>query len=254
MNIEKAFISEQSELTILEFLIEEISLSKKRLKDCLFKGGVWLKRDSNEPQRIRQIDFSIKEGDEIHIYYDAHYLSMNTPKMTLIEQAQDISVWQKPEGISETISLYSDHLNFDRVIELSLPKEQDCYLIYPVIAYCDGPALIAHSRRSASKVQNWIDSGSIHFSIEGTANQEFYDFLSEKLSIAQITVTEKHHNQQKSPKLQHTSGTFNFEINHINSELMIKVINDTFLAGIEEHDDGRSKLNLTHFTHPDLAS
>ncbi|MCK5881819.1 MAG: hypothetical protein KAG18_08080 [Sinobacterium sp.] len=250
MNIEKAFISERAELTILEFLLDEISLSKKKLKDCLFKGGVWIKRAEDEPFRVRATDFAIKEGDEIHIYYDEHYLKLSAPKLLLQEQHQDISIWVKPEGISESISLYSDHLNFDRCLELSLPKDQDCHLMFPLIAYCDGPVIIAHSRHSASKLQQWIDTASISFDIEGKANQELYDFIADELSSSNIRLHTTQHNAQKSPKLQHTSGTINFEITGINSESAIEKINHAFLVGFEEYDDGRTSISMKNFKHP----
>ena len=85
MSIEKAFISDRAELTILEFLTDEVSLSKKKLKDCLFKGGVWLQRNKNEPLRLREPRYEIKEGDEIHIYYDEDYLKLPSPRLELIQ-------------------------------------------------------------------------------------------------------------------------------------------------------------------------
>lgn len=250
MNIEQAFLSDRAELSALEFLADEIQLSKKKLKDCFFKGGIWLKHVDTEPYRLREPEHQIKDGDEIHIYYDDHYLSMRSPKLHRLQHSQDLSLWQKPEGIIETISLYSDHLNLDRVLELSLPAHQDVHHIFPNLAYCTGPLLIAHSRRSASQLQQWIDDENIQFSISGKANQEFYDYLKHTLNRQGITISEMTHSEQKSPKLQHTSGTCEFSILAIKNQDAVDTISTAFMQGFEKYDDGRSQLSIDSFDHP----
>lgn len=252
MTIEKAFISDQSELTVLEFLQDEVNLSKKKLKDCLFKGGVWLKRSNEKPYRVRSSQHVIKVGDEIHIYYDAAYLKINSPRLKLEQQAQDISLWDKPDGISEAISLFSDHLNFNQVLEQSLPKEQDCHLIYPNIPYCSGPIIIAHTRRSASHLEHWILDNLISFSIKGCTNKEAFDYIQKKIDGEGIQVNLEKENEQKSPKLKHTSSTINFSINNLSTFDQIDTISEVFMHAIEELDDGRSKLNIRALNFPSL--
>ena len=143
--IEKAFISEQQGLSISDFLKQETGLSKTKLKDVSKKGGIWLLREPNEPERIRDHHFAIDVGDEIHIYYDPEYLALVQPKLDIFHQEQDWSIWVKPEGVNDQTNLFSDHLSLERVIDNSLDRGIDCYSVLPNLPFSTGKLILTHS-------------------------------------------------------------------------------------------------------------
>lgn len=166
MRIEKAFISERASVNFVDFLADELpELSKIKIKDAINKGAVWLKRGDNEPERVRRVKELVKLGDEIHIYYDSDFLKLATPKLQLISDHTHYSVWYKPANILETVSLFGDHLNLERVIDSSLNDQRDCYWVFPNSEAMFGVFLMAHSRNIAAKFEQMELQDSLHIDV-----------------------------------------------------------------------------------------
>lgn len=151
--IEKAFISKRAGITVVDFLADELPLSKVKIKDAMQKGAVWLQRGDDEPYRLRRAKEFIKLNDEVHIYYDGEFLQYQTPRLTLLQDCGGYSIWIKPAGILDEVSLRGDHLSLEQSIEISLPKERDCYWLYPNSEALQGLLLIAHTRNVAAKFE-----------------------------------------------------------------------------------------------------
>lgn len=183
--IEKAFISDRAGLTVVDFLADELPLSKSKIKDAMQKGAVWLRRGDEEPMRLRRAKEFIKLDDEVHLYYDPVFLAAETPKLELIADCESYSVWRKPEGILQEQSLFGDHLNIEKVVDISVCKDKDCHWIYPSQIPSYGLFLIAHTRNmaarfEASELEEGIDTVySILRPKSETAISEHDEFLVE---------------------------------------------------------------------------
>lgn len=150
--LEKAFISDRAGLSIVDFLADEVNLSKAKIKTCVSKGGVWVKRVDEDPERLHDTKFIVKTDDEIHIYYDEDLLSYKPQNLEIVADRGQYSIWSIPEGLMTEVSLYSDHLSFEAALERSVPLERDCYLLIPETPLPNSIILVAHSRSMAAKL------------------------------------------------------------------------------------------------------
>ena len=149
---EKAFLSDRTGISILDFLADELPLSKSKIKDAMQKGAVWLHREGQDPKRIRKSKEVVKLDDDIHIYYDESFLNIKFPKFQSIENQGQYSIWYKPYGLMDEVTLYGDHLHLERALERDLPHNMDCYFIDPEPACISGLILVAHTQVAASKL------------------------------------------------------------------------------------------------------
>ena len=187
--IERAFISERASITIVDFLADELPLSKSKIKDAMQKGAVWLKRGDDEPERVRRAKETVKLRDEIHIYYDSEFLTFRTPELTCIENCGSYSIWYRPETILNEVSLFGDHLNLERAIDISVPGELDCHWVYPNSEGLDGLIIFAHSRQTAAKFEQLeLEDGIetdyvIERSVQEGLINSYDEFLTEHESL-----------------------------------------------------------------------
>ena len=89
---------ESSEVASVELLHHATGLPKQRIKRAMTQGAVWLTRGRNT-QRLRRAKRPLREGDELHLYYDADILAEVPAEPTLIADVGTYSVWQKPYGL-----------------------------------------------------------------------------------------------------------------------------------------------------------
>lgn len=148
---EKAFLSDRVGVSIIDFLADELPLSKTKIKDAMQKGAVWLNRKGQEPERIRKAKEQVKLNDEIHIYYDASFLDIKLAAFQCVDECQQYSVWIKPEGLMDEVTLYGDHLSLERSLTRDLPHGMDCFLIDPENPAIYGLMLVAHTQTAANK-------------------------------------------------------------------------------------------------------
>jgi len=258
--LQQAFISDQAGLSIADFLKQETQLSKAKIKECMQKGGVWLRRGEDEPLRLRKASDLIKLNDEVHIYYDSDYLKITSPKITPYEIGDNakpdayptlspgLKLWNKPADIIETISLFSDHLNFDRVLELSIPEELDCHHLFPVIAYCEGPFIIAHTIRAASELEQLINNSQIALKISLSCDAEshsqlcsFIEEFNQDKSLPIILETlEKPEQSDSSRSYQHRQQICNSKLSLQASTENINFLDELFIHLAEEYEDNSS--------------
>lgn len=158
---EKAFVSSRAGISVVDFLADELPLSKGKLKEAMQKGAVWLKRGEAEPERVRRAKEMVKLRDEIHIYYDEDFLDINLPPLRCVEQNDTFSIWIKPEGILNEVNLYGDHLSLERLIERDVPKELDCYFVDPADGEITGLMVIAHGEAFAEHLETQLERGDI---------------------------------------------------------------------------------------------
>lgn len=156
-----------TETVAADLLSEQSSLSKSAIKDCMNKGGVWLKRSRQKEKRIRKAKYRIFPGDKVSIYYDEDILRLNPPQPHTISSNNNYSVWYKPAGLLSQGSQFGDHCSLLRIVERRTGK---AFLVHRLDREADGLVLIAHSREAASRFSNMFSQGLIEKRYRATAS------------------------------------------------------------------------------------
>ncbi|MEM9208979.1 MAG: RNA pseudouridine synthase [Pseudomonadota bacterium] len=135
----------------LELLARSSGLSKQRVKYAMTKGAVWMTRGRNT-RRLRRAKRTLRAGDEIHLYYDAHILAETPPAPELIADRGGYSVWHKPGGMRSQGSKWGDHCALVRWVERHLEPERAAFTVHRLDRAASGLMLIAHSKSTASQL------------------------------------------------------------------------------------------------------
>lgn len=141
----------------IDFLVDNINLSKTRLKDLMNKGGVWRVDQHDHRERLRRAMTDIFVGDQIEIFYDEALLSLKPLKAELLHDAGQYSVWSKPNGMPLTGTDWGDFNSFERAIELATHGEREFYWLTPFDYEASGVQVIAHSRKAAAQLAEIFD-------------------------------------------------------------------------------------------------
>ena len=168
---------------MLDYLADELPMSKSRIKEAMLKGAVWMKRGDDDPFRLRRAKEPIKLNDEVHIYYDEDFLAIKPPHLQCIDDQGQFSIWAKPAGLLDTVSLYGDHLSLERALLRDLPQERDCYFIDPAMGEITGLMLVVHTRVAAAKVEDQYTHHKVLKNFQATL---IGDYSSRSLPVLNI--------------------------------------------------------------------
>ncbi len=138
--------------TACKFLTEFTALSKRRIKDAMGKGAVWLKKQKGKQHRIRRATAALKPGDILSIYYDKALLAKSPPLPQLISDQGCYSVWVKPAGLMSQGTKYGDHCSLLRQAELYFKSKRKVYLIHRLDREAAGLVLLAHDKTAAGRL------------------------------------------------------------------------------------------------------
>jgi len=144
---------------LIDFLVDNINISKTRLKKCIQIGAVWL-IDGEHRQRIRKATSRIQEGDIIEVFYDDARLDSKALTCELIEDCEEYSLWYKPQGIPMHGDDFGDSHCVSRQIEYGRKGEDYWMITFPSDAQ-SGLILIAHSRNMTSTLNDMLKNGQI---------------------------------------------------------------------------------------------
>ena len=147
--------------TACEFLAECTALSKRRIKDAMGKGAVWLKRKKGKKQRIRRATKILRPGDILSIYYDETLLGKHPPVPELISDQGRYSVWSKPVGMMTQGTKYGDHCSLLRQVEVYFKAKRKVYPIHRLDREAAGLILIAHDKKAAGRLSHLFQSRQI---------------------------------------------------------------------------------------------
>jgi len=98
MPLDAHYPVEQASL-LADFLVSKSGLSKAKIKECMEKGGVWVRRDGRKESRYRKAKTLLRTGDSVSLYYDEGILCLTPNRPQLIADHLDYSVWDKPPGV-----------------------------------------------------------------------------------------------------------------------------------------------------------
>lgn len=151
MKIESHVTVTSSGGNAVELLHGASGLPKQRIKFAMTQGAVWLTRGRNT-QRLRRARRALREGDELHLYYDADILAEKPAEPALVADIGDYSVWHKPGGLRSQGSKWGDHCTVVRWAERHLHPERPAFTVHRLDRAASGLILIAHTKSMAAKL------------------------------------------------------------------------------------------------------
>ena len=136
----------------VDYLERHTGVSKRKLKEAMSKGAVWLRHGRGKLKRLRRATTALQPGDELHVHYDPALLELTPPAATVLWRCKDYSVWYKPPGLLAQGNEYGDHASLLRQAELADPMRKPVYLIHRLDREAHGLMLIAHTPNAAAKL------------------------------------------------------------------------------------------------------
>ncbi len=140
-----------------ELLRNETGLSKQRIKLAMTRGAVWLTR-GRKTQRLRRAKRSLREGDELHLYFDEEILAERPAEPSMVADVGEYSVWNKPYGLRSQGSKWGDHCTVVRWAERNLQPERPAFTVHRLDRAASGLILVAHSKRTAAALSGLFRS------------------------------------------------------------------------------------------------
>jgi len=160
MKIESHVAVDLAGQNAVELLQQATGLSKQRIKLAMTQGAVWLTRGGNT-QRLRRAKRALREGDELHLYYNESILADKPAEPTLVADAGEYSVWNKPYGLRSQGSKWGDHCTVVRWAERNLQPERPAFTVHRLDRAASGLILVAHSKRTAAALSRLFRSRKV---------------------------------------------------------------------------------------------
>lgn len=145
-------IEEPVSVDAVSYLCQHTGISKRKLKEAMSKGAVWLRRGRGKRKRLRRATTPLQIGDELALHYDPQLLQRTPPTATKLWQCREYSLWYKPPGLLAQGNEYGDHVSLLRQAELAEPSPKPAYLIHRLDREACGLMLIAHTPSAASRL------------------------------------------------------------------------------------------------------
>lgn len=147
--IEAHVVVESPNVSSIDLLQRDSGLPRQRIKSAMTKGAVWLTR-GRTTQRLRRATRKLREGDEVHLYYDSQILEEIPAEPDLIADVDAYSVWNKPFGLRSQGSKWGDHCTVTRWAERHLRPERSAFVVHRLDRAANGLILVAHSKTMAA--------------------------------------------------------------------------------------------------------
>lgn len=172
MRIETHVTVESTGKSAVDLLQAAAGLSRQRIKLAMTQGAVWLTRGRNT-RRLRRARRALKEGDELHLYYDDEILAEVPPAPSLVADVGEYSVWFKPRGLRSQGSKWGDHCTVVRWAEQHLLPERTGFTVHRLDRAASGLILVAHSKKTAADLSAIFRSRKIEKRYSVTVHGDF---------------------------------------------------------------------------------
>ena len=150
MKFESHVQGDKTTREIVEILVDETGLSKRRLKDAMHKGAVWV-TGVRGTQRVRGWRKTLEDSGIVHLYYDENVLSEIPTAAVLVSDEGAYSIWNKPFGMRSQGSKWADHCTITRWAEQHLQPFRPAFLVHRLDRAASGLMIVAHEKRIASQ-------------------------------------------------------------------------------------------------------
>jgi len=151
--IESHLLVEAADDNAIVLLQQASGLSKQRIKLAMTRGAVWITRGRNT-RRLRRAKRALREGDELHLYYDEEILAEIPAEPILVADLGGYSVWNKPYGLRSQGSKWGDHCTVVRWAERHLQPERTAFTVHRLDRAANGLILVAHSKSMAAALSD----------------------------------------------------------------------------------------------------
>ncbi|MDH5545892.1 MAG: pseudouridine synthase [Gammaproteobacteria bacterium] len=135
-----------------DFLVNHTEIAKRRIKDAISKGAVWIKRGRSAPRRVRRANFMLRPNDQVSLFYDEAFLSRSIPRALCVADMKHYSVWFKPMGLGMEGGKYGDHLSLRRQVEVFFDPFREVHFVQSLDYRHSGLLVVAHSNSAATKL------------------------------------------------------------------------------------------------------
>jgi len=145
-------LNEGDAVPAIDLLARLAPLSRRRLKDVMTRGGVWLVRGRGPRKRLRRATTVLRGGDCIELFYDAHIIDAQAEAGHCLVDQGGYSVWFKPPGLLAQGTDFGDHLSLLRQVEKQVEPRRGVWLIHRLDREAAGLMVFVHDR----KVAGWL--------------------------------------------------------------------------------------------------
>ena len=175
-------VSAGEPVAAIDLLAGLVPLSKRRLKDVMIKGAVWLTRARKgaRRQRLRRATTVLQPGDRIELFYDAHIIDAVAAPGECLADCGSFSVWYKPPGRLAQGSDYGDHLSLLRQVEQQMVGGRQVWLLHRLDREAAGLMVFAHERRAAGRLSQAFAGTGV--------DKQYHVRVRGRLSEALVTV------------------------------------------------------------------
>ncbi len=140
-----------NDLTAIDVLAENTTLSRQKIKQAMQKGAVWL-TCGKKTRRIRRATRQLNQGQTLHLYYNPVILAENPQVPEMVADEGDFSVWIKPAGMLTQGTKFGDHCTIYRWAELHVKPQRPAFLVHRLDKATSGLMILAHSKQAAAKL------------------------------------------------------------------------------------------------------
>lgn len=161
---------------LADYLASQSGLSKMKIKDCMIKGGVWVRRRGAKEDRCRKATTKLAPGDQVALYFDQEILNIKPATPNLIADFRSYSVWDKPAGLLSQGTRFGDHCSLLRLAQQAFSPSRQTYLIHRLDREASGLILVAHTPKAAAALSHLWQSRQVtkeyEITVKGLWDQE----------------------------------------------------------------------------------
>lgn len=138
--------------SLAEFIEKHADLSRRKLKEAISKGAVWVKRGKGQPRRVYRPNYLLKVNDVVSLFYDEATLIAAKINAFCIADLTQYSVWYKPPGLSLSGDKYADFNSLERQAGVFFDPPRDLLIVNQMPEQLGEIVLIAHKQSAFSKL------------------------------------------------------------------------------------------------------
>ena len=144
-----------------ELIASRAGLAKRRVKDAMCKGAVWLTGKRGGRHRLRKATAQPVPGDVLELYYDARLLAVKPPEARCLHDAGQYSIWLKPAGLLAQGTDYGDHCSLVRRVEAHFRLKRPVLPVHRLDREAVGLMILAHTKTAAAKLSKLLQDQAI---------------------------------------------------------------------------------------------
>ncbi|MBT4792644.1 MAG: hypothetical protein HON90_13810 [Halobacteriovoraceae bacterium] len=151
--------SEQSTCYVVDWLAQNIDLSKMKIKKTIDLGGLWITRSNQKKKkRIKKIKTQIMHADKVEFLYDSNLSFVDEQLAIEVTKEKHFGVWYKPASMLSNDTPFSDKGSIAAIIR---KKYKGCYLIQRLDREVSGLMLVAYTKNMAAYFSKQLKENKI---------------------------------------------------------------------------------------------